>query len=99
MRQFLLLVAFIGFLASTVQAQTKVYKGSSTFDSDIVMTIENGNVYKGNSTFYYDVLTTIADKSVYSESSTFYNNMIFNSNTTLSIAEFVAIWHALSQQN
>ena len=44
---------------TNLEAQTKVYKGTSTYSSDIIATIKNGKVYTGTSSYSSDIQFTI----------------------------------------
>ena len=48
MKNLLLLIIIISPITVTT-AQTKVYKGSSTYSSDVICNINNSKVYKKNS--------------------------------------------------
>ena len=62
-------IGFIGiFILSCVTimvAQTKVYKGTSTYSSDIICNLKEGKVYKKTSTYSSDILLNIKDAKLY----------------------------------
>jgi hypothetical protein len=54
----------LGWTPPSLQAQTKVYKGSSTYSGDIFCTLSQGKVYKNTSTYSGDILLTIRDSKI-----------------------------------
>jgi hypothetical protein len=73
----------------------KVYKGSSSYSGDIIMTIRDGKIYKGTSSYSGDIIATIRDGKVYTGSSSYSGDISFTISGYATIQEFVAIWHAL----
>lgn len=59
------LIFLILLLPSILVAQTKVYKGSSSLNSDVLFTIKEGKIYKGTSTTTSNILFTVKDNKVY----------------------------------
>jgi hypothetical protein len=55
---------FVLFLTSgsIVKAQVKVYKGTSTYTSDVICTVADGKVYKKTSSYTSDIEFTIDGK-------------------------------------
>ena len=45
---------------SALLAETKVYKGTSTYSGDCIVTFRDGRVYKGNSTYSGDCIMTFS---------------------------------------
>ena len=70
----------------------KIYKGSSSSYSDIVMNIKDGKIYKGSSSSYSDIIANISNGKVYKGSSSSYSDVSFNNSGPLTIQEFVAVW-------
>ena len=46
-------------------AQTRFYKGNSSYSSDILYTWDGKSLYKGNSSYSSDILYTFDGKYVY----------------------------------
>ena len=77
-------------------AQTvKVYKGTGSYSSDIIMTIRDGKIFKGTSTYNSDVIANVKDGKVYSGTSSYNSDVEFSFDGNLTIEEFVAVWHAV----
>ena len=73
----LLTVCFcLAFVSSF--AQVKVYKGNSSYSSDIQFTIRNGKVYKGSSSYSSDVVFTIKDGKLYKGNSNYTSDIFAN---------------------
>ncbi len=47
---------FILYFSTLIFAQTKVFKGTSTYNSDIICNIKDGKVYKKTSTYSSDIV-------------------------------------------
>ena len=88
-----LLIASL-LLASTT-GEVKVYKGTSAYNSDILLTIRDGKVYKGTSTYNSDILATVRDGVVYDGRSTYRSDIRYTLDGHLTLEEFVAVWHAV----
>ena len=41
-------------------AQSRIYKGSSTYSSDILLTFDGKYIYRGNSTYRSNILYTVS---------------------------------------
>jgi hypothetical protein len=77
MRSFLLFILLCTSLLPPLSAQTKVYKGSSTYSGDILCTLSQGKVYKNTSTYSGDILLTIRDGKIYSGTSTYSGDVLY----------------------
>ena len=49
------------FLLSAASAEVKIFKGTSSFTSDMLFTVRDGKVYDGTSNFRSDIRFTIDD--------------------------------------
>lgn len=54
--KFLILLFAITITNNVVMAQTRFYKGNSTYSSDIIMNINGNRVYRGHSSYSSDIL-------------------------------------------
>ena len=73
MKKLLILATMLlsfGFMS----AQSKIYKGNSTYYGDQIGTYSDGKVYKGNSTFYGDQVGTLSNGKIYRGNSTYYGD-------------------------
>ena len=59
MKRLFTLFAFILISCVAVIAQTKIYRGNSTYSSDILYTFDKKYAYKGRSTYSSDILCTV----------------------------------------
>ena len=57
-------------------SQVKIYKGNSTYSSDIIFTINDSKVYKGNSNYSVDILFVLRDGRLYKGNSSYYSDVI-----------------------
>ena len=72
----LLTVCFcLAFVSSF--AQVKVYKGNSSYSSDVICTLRGNKVYKGNSSYQSDILCRIDDNKVYRGNSSYNSDIQF----------------------
>ena len=60
-RLFLLLAITLPLLAT---AQSRIYKGNSTYSSDALYTFDGKHLYKGRSTYSSDILLTFVDPRI-----------------------------------
>ena len=67
----ILFFALMLWLALCGQAQVHIFKGNSTFSSNIRYTYDGKHLYKGNSTFSSNILYTFDGKHLYKGNSTF----------------------------
>ena len=66
------------FAFISVSAQVKVYKGNSSYSSDILYTVRKGKVYKGSSSYSSDVLFNIKDGKLYDGNSSYSSDIFAN---------------------
>ena len=62
MKRFLLLSIML-LTMGFVNAQTEVYKGTSSYSSDVICNLSDGKVYKKNSSYSSDVICNIRGKT------------------------------------
>ena len=58
-------------------AQVKVYKGNSSYTSDVICNLKGDKVYKGNSSYQSDILCRIDDNKVYKGNSSYSSDILF----------------------
>ncbi len=92
---FTALLLLLPFVTRTAAAEVRVYKGTSTFTSDIVCTVRDGKVYKRTSSFTSDVIATVRSHQIYKGTSSFRSDVLFTVDGYLTVEEFFAVWHAV----
>ena len=83
------------FLASVSGQEVKVYSGTSRYDSDILLTVRDGNLYKRTSTYHSDIVATVRDGAVYAGTSSYRSDIRFTLDGNLTLEEFVAVWYVV----
>ena len=91
MKHFIMIFMTV-FAALTVTAETRIYKGNSTYSSDCIATFYNNKLHKGNSTYSSDCIFTFYQgkickgNSTYSSDcvATFKNGKIYKGSSTYS---------------
>ena len=73
---FTALLLLLPFAVRGAAAEVRVYKGTSSFTSDVICTVRDGKVYKGTSDFQRDLLFTIRDGKIYKGTSTFTSDIL-----------------------
>jgi hypothetical protein len=73
---FTALLLLLPFVTRTAAAEVRVYKGTSTFTSDIVCTVRDGKVYQGTSDFQRNILFTLRDGKIYKGTSSFTSDIL-----------------------
>ena len=63
-------------LSAMVCAQSHIYRGNSTYTSNILYTFDGKHVYKGNSTYTSNILYTFDGEHLYKGNSTYTSNII-----------------------
>ena len=58
-------------------AQTRFYKGNSSYNSDILYTWDGKSLYKGNSSYNSDILYTFDGKHVYRGRSSYSSDILY----------------------
>ena len=76
MKRSLLIVALF-LVFSSLNAQTKVFKGTSTYSSDVICTLNNSKVYKKSSSYSSDVVCTINGSKVYKANSSYSSDVMY----------------------
>ena len=72
-----------------------MYKGTSNYNSDILLTVRDGKVYKGTSNYNSDILATVRDGAVYAGTSNYRSDIRFTTDGHLTLEAFVAIWYSV----
>ena len=83
-------------LSRAAGLEVKIYRGTSNYRSDIVLTIRDGMVYRGTSSYNSDIVATIRDGRVYSGRSSYRSDILFTIDGSLTVEEFVAVWHCVT---
>lgn len=78
MKKVILFFFIIFIMNSLVIAQITVYKGTSTYSSDVICTVKDGNVYKKTSSYSSDILRHVSKKQVYKGNSNYISDVIYN---------------------
>ena len=74
-KNLLVLVTLLAISLSTA-AQSRLYRGNSTYSSDIVLTFDGKYVYSGKSSYSSDIILTFDGKYIYSGKSTYSSDAI-----------------------
>ena len=53
-------ILLLSFIAFTLMADVKIFKGNSTYTRDCVVTYKDGKLYRGNSTYTRDCMLTFS---------------------------------------
>ena len=77
MKQFILLATML-LTFSLVNAQTKVYKGTSSYSSDVICNLNNSKVYKKTSSYSSDVICNVSGSKVYKGTSSYSSDVLYN---------------------
>ena len=72
-RLLFILFALLPMLAA---AQSKMYRGNSTYSGNILYTFDGKHLYKGNSTYSGNIIYTFDGKHLYKGNSTYSGNII-----------------------
>ena len=59
-------------------AQTRFYKGNSSYSSDILYTWDGKSLYKGNSLYSSDIILNISGNRVYRGRSSYSSDILYN---------------------
>ena len=65
------MILLLNFVAFTLMADMKIFKGDSTYTRDCVVTFKDGKLYKGDSTYTRDCVVTYKDGKLYKGDSTY----------------------------
>jgi hypothetical protein len=77
MRQYLL-ISLIFFISSQINAQVKVYKGTSSYSGDVICNISSGKVYKKTSSYSGDVICNVNGKNIFKGTSSYSGDILYN---------------------
>ena len=77
MKQFILITTFL-LTFSISNAQTKVFKGTSSYSNDVICNLNNNKVFKKNSSYSSDVVCNISANRVFKGTSSYSNDVIYN---------------------
>lgn len=77
--------------AVTAIARTHLYRGNSTYTSDILYTWDGRRLYHGNSTYTSNVLLTIAQENLYSGNSTYASDILYTINGTIPVPVLIML--------
>lgn len=75
MKRFLTFL-LIAFTFSVAVAQSRIYRGNSTYSSDILYSCDGRYLYKGNSGYSSDILFTFDGKYLYDGKSTYSSDVL-----------------------
>ena len=65
------------FLATASAPEVKVYKGTSSYLSDILYTVRGGKVYKGRSNYTSDIRCTIRGHEIYKGTGNYRSDVLY----------------------
>ena len=85
-----LTIIFI-LLPMVVAAQSKMYRGNSTYISDILCTYDGKYLYNGNSTYSSDIVLTYDGRHVYDGRSTYSSDILYTIKGSIPIAVLVML--------
>ena len=69
-----------------------MYRGTSSYTSDIIMTIRDSRIYKGTSNYTSDILAHFSEGKVYDKTSGYTSDVLFTIKGDLTEVELVAVW-------
>ena len=75
-KALILLVAMIA-MAMQAQAASHIYRGNSTYTSNIIATWDGKYIYEGRSTYISDIMNTVTGKHVYRGRSTYNSDILY----------------------
>ena len=93
MRAKPLLSLFIIAFFSTIMAQgsTHLYRGRSSYSSDILYTWDGRYIYRGRSTYSSDILCTYDGRYLYRGNSTYSSDILYTTDAILPVPLLIAI--------
>ena len=77
MKRTLLLLLAVVALTMQVEALTHIYRGRSTYTSDIIATWDGKYIYQGRSTYMSDIIATVTGQHVYQGRSTYSSDILY----------------------
>ena len=72
-------------------AQSRIYKGNSTYSGNILYTYDGEHLYNGNSTYSGNILYTFDGKHLYKGNSTYSGNILYTFDGCIPIAVLVML--------
>ena len=89
MRRLLLLVLLLA--PFYVEAQSHMYRGGSTYTSNILYTFDGKYLYRGNSTYSSDIIYTFDGQRVYRGNSTYSSDILYTLDGEIPVALLVLL--------
>ena len=86
----LLTILFV-LLPMIAAAQSRLYRGNSTYSSDILCTYDGKYLYNGNSTYSSDIVLTYDGRYVYDGRSTYSSDILYTIQGRIPIAVLVML--------
>ena len=65
------------FLLSASSSEVKIYKGTSSYTSDILYTVRDGKVYKKHSNYTSDIVCTVRKDRIYKSTSNYTSDVLY----------------------
>ena len=90
MKRISLFITFILF-TTIMAANSYIYKGRSSYSSDVILTFDGKYVYKGRSSSYSDIIMTYDGKYLYKGRSNYSSDIIATTEGYLPIALILAV--------
>ena len=91
MRRYLITACLL-VMAMVAYAQGHIFKGASTYTSDILYTWDGKRLYRGNSTYQSDTVLTYDGKHVYKGQSSYRSDILLTTDATIPIALLASMW-------
>ena len=77
MKRITLYIAFIIIASMSMLAQTKIYRGNSTYSSDILYSWDGRYLYRGNSSYTSDIIATWDGRFLYRGRSNYSSDTLY----------------------
>ena len=74
----IILIAIMILSIGFANAQTKVYKGTSSYSSDVICNLNNDKVYKKTSSYSSDVICNVSGKKIHKGTSSYSSDVLYN---------------------
>jgi hypothetical protein len=74
----IILLATILLTSFTMNAQTKVFRGTSSYSSDVICNLNNGKVYKKTTSYSSDLICNINGSKVYKGKRSYSSDVLYN---------------------
>ncbi len=72
------LIILFTLISTMLMAQTHLYRGNSSYSSDILYTWDGKSLYRGNSSYSSDILYTFDGKHVYRGRSSYSSDILYS---------------------